>query len=123
LRWLWYFIKYYENDEEVDLAMRIVNFYLSEDESVHFRELGNNLRKDIHDFITKSFQCNGHKLFEASFLDIMTMGNATTGINEAEHRVYHYHSQGPMRTSSEDGREGKERLSIPSSSGGRCVLH
>ena len=28
-----------------------------------------------------------------------------------------------MRTSSEDGREGKERLSIPSSSGGSRVLH
>ena len=39
---------------------------------------------------------NREKLFEASFEVVMTIGNCTTGINEAMHRVYKKHCQGPL---------------------------
>ena len=32
LRWLWYFCKHYENKEQVDLALTLLDYYLEEDE-------------------------------------------------------------------------------------------
>lgn len=95
VRWLWYFIKYYECADEVDLAMMFLQHYLTESQDRHYGTISDDLRKEMREFITKSFQCNGNKLFEASFADIMSMGNVTTAINECEHRVYKKHSQGP----------------------------
>ena len=96
LRWLWYYCKHYENDDQVDLALRLMNHYLREDESLHFGEIGDDLRMELREFITRSFVANRHKLFEASFDLTMTLGNSTTGINEAEHRAYKKHVAGPL---------------------------
>ena len=96
LRFMWYFCKHYENNEQVDLALLLLDHYLKEDESEHFGEIGEDLRKELREFITKSFVVNREKLFEASFEVVMTIGNCTTGINEAMHRVYKKHCQGPL---------------------------
>ena len=54
IRWLWYFIKYYENEEEVNLAMRLLHYYLNEDEQTNkYGEIPGDLRMDIKEFITK----------------------------------------------------------------------
>ena len=98
LRWLWYFCKHYENNEQVDLALTLLIYYLDEDEGNHFGEIG-PFRKDLQEFITRSFIPRREKLFEASFENVMTLGNCTTNINEAEHRAYKKHAQGPITRS------------------------
>ena len=94
VRWLWYFIKYYESPEEVDLAYRLLSYYLNEDQAEHHGDIEEDVRSAIRDFITKSFYVNSGKLFESEFDGVMTLGNVTTAVNEAEHRVYKYHCQG-----------------------------
>jgi len=93
LRWLWYFCKHYENDEQVNLALTLLHYYLDEDEENHFGEIG-SFRKDLQEFITRSFIPRREKLFEASFANVTTLGNCTTNINEAEHRAYKKSAQG-----------------------------
>lgn len=117
LRWLWYFCKHYENGEQVDLALTLLHYYLREDEDNHFGEIG-SFRKDLRDFITKSFNPNREKLFAASFEGKMTLGTCTTSINECEHKVIKYHCQGPKpiddiaesASKIEKINEGKEEL-------------
>ncbi|KAL7551396.1 hypothetical protein ACHAWF_015520, partial [Thalassiosira exigua] len=95
VRWMWYFIKHYENPSEVKMAMTLLHIYLNESQDCHYGVLDEDVRSDIRSFITKSFQCNENKLFEAYFDGIMSMGTCTTSINEAEHRAYKKHCQGP----------------------------
>ena len=95
VKWLWYFIKNYESKEEVDLAMKLMGYYLSEKQDDHYGEMPEDLRVDLRDFITKSFQYNSAKLFEASFSGLVTMSNCTSSVNESMHRAYKQHSQGP----------------------------
>ena len=95
VKWLWYFIKYYESQEEVDLSMELLGHYLNEDQKDHYGALPEDLRSELRDFITKKYQYNSTKLFEASFLGLMTMGNCTSSVNESEHHAYKTHSQGP----------------------------
>ena len=108
IRWLWYFIKYYENEEEVNLAMRLLHYYLNEDEQTNkYGEIPGDLRMDIKEFITKGIQFNT-RLFESSYTGLMTMSNCTSSVNESQHRVYHHHSQGPK--SGHDLAESFERI-------------
>ena len=40
VKWLWYFIKHYENSDEAEFSMVLLNYYLNEkDQSLHFGEL------------------------------------------------------------------------------------
>ena len=47
VHWFWYFIKYYGNFEEVDLAMRLMNYYLNGEQGDHYGEISEDLRIDI----------------------------------------------------------------------------
>jgi hypothetical protein len=87
-RWLWYFIKHYETEEEVNLAMKLIKQYLNEDQSSHKGEIDEDTRAAIRGFFTKSFECNKGMLCEGYFNGVMTLGNCTTGVSEAEHRAY-----------------------------------
>jgi N-glycosylase/DNA lyase len=57
VRWLWYFIKYYETEEEINLSMELLNFYLKEKTSQYIlvRQVKLQERK-IREYITKSYQ-------------------------------------------------------------------
>ena len=95
VRWLWYFIKHYEDEKEIQFSLNLLDFYLKEeDQSNHFGVIEESVRAKVRVFVTKSFQEHGHKLFEASFTG-MTLGNVTTSINEAEHRAIKKHTSGP----------------------------
>ena len=95
VKWLWYFIKYYESPEEVDFAYQLLDLYLTEDQSSHFGTIDDNVRQDIQEFVVKHFHAHRTTLYESEFPSRMTLGNCTTSCNEAEHRVYKHHCQGP----------------------------
>jgi len=95
IKWLWYFIKYYESTEEVNFAYQLLDLYLTEDQTSHFGDIDDNVRQDIKEFITKNFHLHRTTLYESEYPSIMTLGNCTTSVNEAEHRVYKHHCLGP----------------------------
>jgi len=94
-RLMWYCVKHYETKEEVDLALKLINQYLKEDQTTHKGEIEEATRSAIRDFFTTSFEYNKHMLFEGYFENVMTFGNCTTGISEAEHRAYKKSVHGP----------------------------
>ena len=97
IRWLWYFIKHYETEQEISLAMDFLSFYLSEpDEMCRCGSISEPLRVELRDWITTKFESNGNMLFEA-LRDCMTLGNCTTAINEAFHKVIKHSRHGPRR--------------------------
>lgn len=94
-RYLWYRVKCYETQEELDFADKLMNFYLQEeDQSDHVGVLDKACRDALKQYKTKTFEPSAKKLFEANF-DCRTFGKCTTGINEAEHRVIKYSDLGP----------------------------
>jgi len=95
IRWLWYFVKYYETAEEVNIATQLLHLYMNEDQSCHHGVIDETVRVDIRNFLSKSFFPNRVKLFESEFSGLRTLGNCTTSINEAENRVYKNHCCGP----------------------------
>lgn len=85
-RWLWYFIKEYESDEELKLCMGLLQAYMNDDDqSTHIGEVKKEHRMDILEFVMKSFAARSHKLFGACF-DTMDLGNTTTNASEGYHR-------------------------------------
>ncbi len=85
-RWLWYFIKEYESDEEVKLCMGLLQAYINDDDqSTHIGEVKKEYRTDILEFVMKSFAGRSHKLFSACF-DTRDLGNTTTSASEGYHR-------------------------------------
>ena len=95
VKWLWYFIKHYENSDEVEFSMMLLNYYLNEpDQSLHFGQLEERTRSKLLEYLAKSFFVNGDMLFESCF-EGMTMANVTTSINESWHRATKKHSSGP----------------------------
>lgn len=85
-RWLWYFIKNYESNEEVDCCKHLMEIYLNDEmQSSHIGQIDEDDRKIICEFVTKSFNSNQRKLFGAEFVDSMNIGNATTGASEGYH--------------------------------------
>ena len=87
-RMLWYCIKHYETKDELELGLKLIKQYLSEDQSTHYGEIDEDTRAAIRLFFTKSFECNKSMLCEGFFEGVMTFGNCTTGVSEAEHRAY-----------------------------------
>lgn len=87
-RFMWYCIKHYETEEELELAFKLMNQYLKEDQGSHKGEIDENTRVKIRDFFTNHFENKKLMLCEASFEGVMTFGNCTTGVSEAEHRAY-----------------------------------
>ena len=72
-----------------------IDFYPNkDDQSENLGTIPDPLRPKMREFITKKFETHPRKLFDAYF-GCMTFGNATAGINEAEHRVMKKHCQGP----------------------------
>lgn len=65
-----------------------MNQYLSEDQVTHKGEIDEDTRVKIRDFFTNHFENVKNMLCEASFQGVMTFGNCTTGVSEAEHRAY-----------------------------------
>jgi len=89
VRMMWYCIKHYETKEELELALVLIKEYLNEDQAEHKGDIDENAaRKKIREFFVKSFECNKHMLCEASFEEVMTCGNCTTGISEGQNRAY-----------------------------------
>ncbi len=44
VQWIWYFIKYYQDKNEVELSFELLTFYLTKpDQYNHFGELSNTL--------------------------------------------------------------------------------
>ena len=68
--------------------MKLIKQYLNEDQSSHKGEIDEDTRAAIRGFFTKSFECNKGMLCEGYFNGVMTLGNCTTGVSEAEHRAY-----------------------------------
>lgn len=87
-RFMWYCIKHYETKEELELAFKLMNQYLGEDQVSHKGEIEEGTREKIRDFFTKHFENKKHMLCEAAFEEVMTFGNCTTGVSEAENRAY-----------------------------------
>ena len=86
-RWLWYFIKEYESDEEVKLCMGLLQAYINDDDqSTHIGEVKKEHRREILEFVIvmKSFDTRSHKLFDAYF-DTRDLGNTTTSASEGYH--------------------------------------
>ena len=81
VKWLWYFIKYYEDEDKVSFCMMLMNYYITEDQNLHFGELGETARAKLVDYLSKSFFRNGDMLFESCFVG-MTMANVNTSINQ-----------------------------------------
>jgi hypothetical protein len=64
VRWLWYFIKYYETEEEINLSMELLNFYLKEeDQSIHFGETSEVAREKNQGIHYKELPTSMHRLF------------------------------------------------------------
>ena len=96
VRWLWYFIKYYETPEEVNLSYELLKLYLSDDPTLdHCNLIDEDVKSEIREFILKYFHTNRATLYESEFHQKMTLANCTTSCNKAEHRVYKHHCQGP----------------------------
>ena len=96
VRWLWYFIKYYETPEEVKLSYELLKLYLSDDPTLdHCNLIDEDMKSEIREFILKYFHTNRATLYESEFHQKMTLANCTTSCNKAEHRVYKHHCQGP----------------------------
>lgn len=87
-RMMWYCIKHYETKEEVELALKLINRYLEEDQSPHKGRIDEETGASIREFFTKHFELYKTMLCEGFFQDVMTFGNCTTGVSEAEHRAY-----------------------------------
>ena len=95
VRWMWYFIKYYRNMEEVEMSAFFFNYYMTEeDQSDHITNLEAATRSKIVEFLCKSFFVHSDMLFESCF-EGMTMENVTTSINEAWHRATKRVAGGP----------------------------
>ena len=94
LRWLWYFTKHYELEEEIRLSQYLLTFYLNDEQDDHFAELDVSFRNGFKGYLTNSFFENEKKLFDA-FFGGMTMGFVTTGINESWHHSIKYSVNGP----------------------------
>ena len=53
VHWMWYFVKHYENDEEIELSSTLMNFYLGgDDQDLHFGQLDSEVRLLISNFLT-----------------------------------------------------------------------
>ena len=78
--------------------------HLTEDESKHSGQLGNNLRNDILDFITQRFQDSviGQKLFGHHFHSLLCFDNCTSSVNEIEHKAMKYSQGGTQPHNSVD---------------------
>ena len=86
IRWMWYFARNYETEEEVKLASKLLVRYLSDDQSAHICEINELLRKKLCEFCIKTFFHRGRKLFDACFSG-MTMGLITSSVSEVYHRA------------------------------------
>ena len=94
-RWLWYFIKNYETEEEVNFCRKLLDEYLNdEQQNLHIGEVDKADRQLMLEFITSSFQNHRHKLFESKF-NCAHMGNVTTSASEAYHRGLKKAALGP----------------------------
>ena len=81
MKWVWYFIKYYENMDEVEFLMTLFNYYLTQEPKNHFGELQLNTQKKLVNFLASSFFISNNTSF-GSYFGGMTMENVTTSINE-----------------------------------------
>ena len=84
IRWMWYFARNYETEEEVKLASKLLIRYLSDDQSKHICEIDESLRKKLREFCVKTFFRRRKKLFDAYFPG-MTMGLTTSSMSESYH--------------------------------------
>ncbi|KAL7524185.1 hypothetical protein ACHAWF_000847 [Thalassiosira exigua] len=95
VKWLWYLVKYYINEEEVNLSFKLLVWYLSvEDQSHHFGKLEKNVRDIIKEFLVKSFYHKRDKVFEP-FQEGLTLFDSTSSGNEAENCALKRHALGP----------------------------
>ncbi|KAL7539501.1 hypothetical protein ACHAXR_009346 [Thalassiosira sp. AJA248-18] len=96
VRWLWYFVKHYEDQSEIELSMMLMKHYLGDEDSQddHIGQIPQDTRRKIMEFCTKSFFLHATKLFEANFTG-MTLKKRTTGANEGTHRALKKHVNGP----------------------------
>ena len=53
IRWMWYFARNYETEEEVKLASKLLVRYLSDDQSAHICEINELLRKNCANSASK----------------------------------------------------------------------
>ena len=86
IRWMWYFARNYETEEEIKFASKLLVRYLSGDQSEHLCEIDEVLRKKLREFCIKSYFHLGRKLFDAYFSG-MTMGLVTSSNSEVYHRA------------------------------------
>jgi len=103
-RWLWSTIQDTETEGETALSFQLLKQCLTEDESKHSGQLGNNLRNDILDFITQRFQDSviGQKLFGHHFHSLLCFDNCTSSVNEIEHKAMKYSQGGTQPHNSVD---------------------
>lgn len=106
LRWMWYFSKHYETEEEIEVASFLLLRYLSEPQDSNFAQHDENFRRKIKEFVSSSFLEKGRKLFDA-YLPGMTMGIVTTSNNESYHRAVKKAEAGPRPC---DGLDDAKRL-------------
>ena len=78
--WMWYFSKFYETIEEINMTMKMLIYYLSDDQSGHIAVHESSFRRELREFLTKSFFENKHSLFDAYFTG-MTLGRTSSSHN------------------------------------------
>ena len=79
----------------MELSYQLLDLYLTEDQTSHFGSIDDDVRMEIREFIVRHFHSNRSTLYESEYSCMMTLGNCMTSCNEAEHRVYKHHCQGP----------------------------
>ncbi|KAL7529078.1 hypothetical protein ACHAWF_002826, partial [Thalassiosira exigua] len=95
VKWLWYLVKHYINEEEVNLSFELLVWYLSvEDQSHHFGKLEKKVRDIIKEFLVKTFYPKREKVFEP-FQEGLTLFDSTSSGNESENRALKKHALGP----------------------------
>ncbi|KAL7549107.1 hypothetical protein ACHAWF_012377 [Thalassiosira exigua] len=95
VRWMWYLVKYYVSDEEVEFSFNLLSWYIStEDQSFHFGKLKSATRSKIKEFLVKSFYLKRHKLFEP-YMNGTTLYDCTSSGNESEHSATKRNTLGP----------------------------
>ena len=95
VRWMWYFVKYYQLKSEVVFSFSLMTYYLSEpDQADHFGVISQPACLKIKDFMTSKFYEKKDKIFSFSFTGT-TLGQDTSSNNESEHAVYRKHTKGP----------------------------